>query len=217
MIKILMQGTDISKQENQSRLMNEFDKFIAEDGESLTSVYERFSTLINIMDRNEGTPKEISINTKLLNSLQPEWSKYVTLTRQKFVLEKEHFNVLYNYLSQFEPHVKSSEANKAARNHDPLALVAKNGNRNAGRSNKNQATNAGICLVQMIEEYKPNVQRIPTTYSTHGKINVECYNFNGRGHYEKDCPKPRVCYAKYFREHMLVATKDEAGVHLDEE
>ncbi|GJV89359.1 hypothetical protein Tco_1533297 [Tanacetum coccineum] len=64
-------------------------KFVAEDGESLASVYERFSTLINIMDRNEIKTIEISINTKF----------------------------------QFEPHVKASKAKKAARNHDPLALV----------------------------------------------------------------------------------------------
>ncbi|GKC68388.1 hypothetical protein Tco_1100986, partial [Tanacetum coccineum] len=90
-IKRLMQGTNISKQERYSRLMNEFDKFAAKDDESLTSVYERFSTLINIMDQNQVKPFEISINTKLLNSLQPEWSKYVTLTCQKFILEKEHY------------------------------------------------------------------------------------------------------------------------------
>ncbi|GJU62360.1 hypothetical protein Tco_1244195 [Tanacetum coccineum] len=74
--------------------MNEFDKFVVEDGESLTSVDERFSTLINIMDRNQVKPFEISINTKLLNSLQPEWSKYVTLTSQKFILEKEYYDML---------------------------------------------------------------------------------------------------------------------------
>ncbi|GJY90023.1 retrovirus-related pol polyprotein from transposon TNT 1-94 [Tanacetum coccineum] len=97
-IKRLMHGTNISKQERHSRLMNEFDKFVTEDGESLTSVNARFSTLINNMDQNEFKPKEISINTKLLNSLQPGWSKYVTLTPSK---EK-----------------------MGARNHDPLSLVA---------------------------------------------------------------------------------------------
>ncbi|GKD42923.1 hypothetical protein Tco_1267568 [Tanacetum coccineum] len=119
-----MQGTSIRKQEKHLRLMNKFDKFVAGDGKSLTSVYERFSTLINIMDRNQVKPFEISINTKLLNSLQPEWSKYVTLTRQKYILEKERYDILYDYLRQFEPHVKASKAKKVSKNHDPLALVA---------------------------------------------------------------------------------------------
>ncbi|GKA73568.1 hypothetical protein Tco_0779870 [Tanacetum coccineum] len=71
-IKRLMQGSDISQQERHSRLMNEFDKFVAVEGESLTSVYERFSTLTNVMDRNKVHPLKISLNTKFLNSLQPE-------------------------------------------------------------------------------------------------------------------------------------------------
>ncbi|GJZ84685.1 retrovirus-related pol polyprotein from transposon TNT 1-94 [Tanacetum coccineum] len=69
---------------------------------------------------------------------------------------------------------------------------AGNGNKNAGRTNRNQETNAG-------------------------KKNVQCYNYNGKGHYARECPKPRVHDAKYFREQILLATKDEAGVHLDEE
>nr|GEX56513.1 hypothetical protein [Tanacetum cinerariifolium] len=43
-IKRLMQGSDISKQERHSRLMNEFFKFVAMKGESLTSLYKRSIT-----------------------------------------------------------------------------------------------------------------------------------------------------------------------------
>ncbi|GJS92860.1 hypothetical protein Tco_0799828 [Tanacetum coccineum] len=64
---------------------------------------------------------------------------------------------------------------------------AGNGNRNAGRTNRNQEANAGNGLVQKIEEYDQNVQRVPITESIPGKTN------------------------------MLLATKDEARVHLDEE
>ncbi|GJY20080.1 hypothetical protein Tco_0392646 [Tanacetum coccineum] len=258
-----MQGTNISKQERNSRHMNEFDKLVVEDGESLTSVYERFSTLINVIDLNKVTPREISINTKFLNSLQPEWSKYVS---QKYIIKEQHFDVLYDYMSQFEPHIKVSKAKKVARNHVTLALVANlqaslsyshspqpyyvthpssvidndddyqgdiqgdaqvdklstimmllaraitqcystptnnhlrtssntmnqaviqdgrvdiqsknigyagNGNRNAGRINRNQATNARNGLVQSINEYEQNIQRVPRTESTPRKINVQ--------------------------------------------
>ncbi|GJU90302.1 hypothetical protein Tco_1302725 [Tanacetum coccineum] len=94
------------------------------EGESLTSVYERFSTLINVMDQNDVRPPDISINTRFLNSLKPEWSKYVTMTCQKYTLKTTEFDLLFDHLSQFEPHVYASKAKKSARNHDPLALVA---------------------------------------------------------------------------------------------
>ncbi|GJW96615.1 hypothetical protein Tco_0178423 [Tanacetum coccineum] len=92
--------------------------------ESLTSVYERLTTLVNVMDRNNIRPIPISINNKFLNSLQPEWSKYVTMTRQNNNLKKDEFDHLFDALSQYEPHVNASKLKKAARNHDPLALVA---------------------------------------------------------------------------------------------
>ncbi|GJY33971.1 retrovirus-related pol polyprotein from transposon TNT 1-94 [Tanacetum coccineum] len=60
-----------------------------------------------------------------------------------------------------------------------------NGNRNAGRKNKNQAFN--------------------------------CYNCNEKGLYARDCQKPRVHDAKYFREQMLLAIKDEVGSNLKDE
>ncbi|GJR14701.1 hypothetical protein Tco_0797353 [Tanacetum coccineum] len=59
--------------------MDEFDKFAAKEGESLDSVHERLTTLVNIMDRNNVRPIPVAINTKFLNCLQPEWSKYVTM------------------------------------------------------------------------------------------------------------------------------------------
>ncbi|GJY19854.1 hypothetical protein Tco_0392420 [Tanacetum coccineum] len=81
-IKRLMHGSDITKQERHSRLMNEFDKFVAMEGESVAYVYERMTTLVNVMDQNKVLPLKIYVNTKFLNSLQPEWSKYATLTQE---------------------------------------------------------------------------------------------------------------------------------------
>ncbi|GJX07958.1 hypothetical protein Tco_0195890 [Tanacetum coccineum] len=51
----------------------------SKEGESLESMYERLTTLVNIMDHNNVRPISVSINTKFLNCLQPEWSKYVTM------------------------------------------------------------------------------------------------------------------------------------------
>ncbi|GKC84839.1 integrase, catalytic region, zinc finger, CCHC-type containing protein [Tanacetum coccineum] len=204
-IKRLVQGSDISKQERHSRLLIEFDKFVAVKGESLTSVYERFSTLTNVMDRNDVRPQEISINTKFLNSLQPEWSKYVTMTRQKYTLETTKFDLLFDHLSQFESNFNASKAKKAARNHDPLALVA---NSYAHSSNSMQVLHTLV--------YHNHIMN-PRAESTPGKTNIQCYNYNEKGHYVCECPKPKVHDAKYFKEQMLLATKDEAGVHLDKE
>nr|GEV71943.1 hypothetical protein [Tanacetum cinerariifolium] len=72
-------------------------------------------------------------------------------------------------------------------------------------------------LVQKIEEYDQNVQRVLRTESTLGKTNVQCYNCNGKGHYTRECPKTKVRDAKYFKEQMLLPAKYKAGVNLDAE
>ncbi|GKC59825.1 hypothetical protein Tco_1087423 [Tanacetum coccineum] len=77
-IKRLMFGSDVTSHVRPSRLMDEFDKFAAKEGESVESVYERLTMLVNIMDRNNVRPIPVSINSKFLNCLQPEWRKYVT-------------------------------------------------------------------------------------------------------------------------------------------
>ncbi|GJY28315.1 hypothetical protein Tco_0404082 [Tanacetum coccineum] len=96
----------------------------AKEGELLESVYERLTTLVNIMDRNNVRPISVSINTKFLNFLQPEWSKYVIMVRHNQTGKTVSYDMLYDSLVQFEPHVLASKAKKAAKNHDPLALIA---------------------------------------------------------------------------------------------
>nr|GFA33538.1 hypothetical protein [Tanacetum cinerariifolium] len=124
-IRRLMYAFEKTKQQRHSRLVDKFDKFVAVEGESLSSVYERLSTLVNVMELDNICPLQISINTKFLNLLQPEWSKYVTMTRQNANIKSTDFDDLFDSLSQYEPHVIASRAKKAARNHDPLALVAR--------------------------------------------------------------------------------------------
>ncbi|GJY83687.1 hypothetical protein Tco_0497063 [Tanacetum coccineum] len=80
--------------------------------------------LVNIMDRNNVRPIPVSINTKFLNCLQPGWSKYVTMVRHNQTGETISYDMLYDSLVQFEPRVLASKVKKAAKNHDPLALIA---------------------------------------------------------------------------------------------
>ncbi|GKF61104.1 gag-pol polyprotein [Tanacetum coccineum] len=47
--------------------------------------------------------------------------------------------------------------------------------------------------------------------------NVQCYNCSEKGHYARNCSKPRVQDSKYFMEQMLLAKHDEAGVILTDE
>ncbi|GJX13865.1 retrovirus-related pol polyprotein from transposon TNT 1-94 [Tanacetum coccineum] len=97
-VERLMRGTIQNKVDREIRFTNEFDQFVAEPGEAL-----------------------------FLNSLQPEWLKYVTQVRLTKQLTVDSFDDLFDYLQQFKKLVNASRAKKLEKSHDPLALVANMG------------------------------------------------------------------------------------------
>ncbi|GKD28982.1 hypothetical protein Tco_1239760 [Tanacetum coccineum] len=74
-VERLMRGTIQNQVDRETRFTNEFDQFVAEPGESLVSVYNRFAQLMNDLERNNMKFPTVLVNTKFLNSLQPEWLK----------------------------------------------------------------------------------------------------------------------------------------------
>ncbi|GKE52360.1 hypothetical protein Tco_1487516, partial [Tanacetum coccineum] len=65
----------------------------------------------------------LQVNTKFLNSLPPEWSKFVTDFKLVKDLHTTNFDQLYAYLQQHELHANEVRIMRE-RNHDLLALVA---------------------------------------------------------------------------------------------
>ncbi|GJT47921.1 hypothetical protein Tco_0974078 [Tanacetum coccineum] len=76
--------------------------FTSTDGELIGSYYHRFLKLMNDFKRNKHFPGKISSNLKFLNNLQPEWRRHVE--------------------------VNELRAERLARAHDPLALMANSNN-----------------------------------------------------------------------------------------
>ncbi|GJU57487.1 hypothetical protein Tco_1235253 [Tanacetum coccineum] len=113
--------------DRETRFNNEFNQFVAKPREALMSVYNRFAQLMNDLERNGIKYPSVTVNTKFLNCLQPEWLKYVTQVRLAKRLTKDSYDNLFDYLQQFEKLVNASRAKKLEKSHDPLALVAHTG------------------------------------------------------------------------------------------
>ncbi|GJW92246.1 hypothetical protein Tco_0169799 [Tanacetum coccineum] len=92
-------------------------------GETLHKYYLRFTQLINDMNIYNIKIEQFQVNTKFLNSLSPEWSKFVTDVKLVKDLHTTNFDQLYAYLEQHKLY-----ANEVCllreRNQDPLAFVA---------------------------------------------------------------------------------------------
>ncbi|GJY77234.1 retrovirus-related pol polyprotein from transposon TNT 1-94 [Tanacetum coccineum] len=122
-IQLLMQGTSLTKHERECKLYDEFYKFAYKKGKTLRNFYLIFSMLLNDMNIYNMKLEQFQVNTKFLNTLPPEWSKFVTYVKLVRDLHTTNIDQLHAYLGQHEFH-----ANKVClmheRNLDPLALVA---------------------------------------------------------------------------------------------
>ncbi|GJW27832.1 hypothetical protein Tco_0044707 [Tanacetum coccineum] len=107
-VKLLMQGKKISLKEKECKLYDEFDKFTFVKGETLYQYYWRFSQLINNINVIDMSMRVVQVNTKFLNSLPPEWSKFVTNVKLARDLHTTNYDQLYSYLEQHEVHANET-------------------------------------------------------------------------------------------------------------
>nr|GEW98192.1 integrase, catalytic region, zinc finger, CCHC-type, peptidase aspartic, catalytic [Tanacetum cinerariifolium] len=103
-IQLLMQGTSLTKQERECKLYDEFDKFTYKKGETLHEFYLIFSLLLNEMNIYNMKLEQFQVNTKFLNTLPLEWSKFVTDVKLVWDLHTTNIDQLHAYLGQHEFH-----------------------------------------------------------------------------------------------------------------
>ncbi|GJR11391.1 integrase, catalytic region, zinc finger, CCHC-type containing protein [Tanacetum coccineum] len=85
--------------------------------------YWRFAQLINNMNVINMSMRAVQVNTKFLNNLPPEWSKFVIDVKLVRDLNTTNYDQLYSYLEQHEMHANETRLIRE-RYQDPLAFVA---------------------------------------------------------------------------------------------
>ncbi|GJZ41545.1 retrovirus-related pol polyprotein from transposon TNT 1-94 [Tanacetum coccineum] len=281
-----MRGTVQNKVDRETRFNNEFDKFVVAPREALVSIYNHFAQLMNDLERNGITFPLVTVNTKFLNYLQPEWLKAKKL-------EKSH-----------DPLALIAHTGSSSRTTSPYYVIHPSSvvdydddyQGDAVQNNsEDPLTSAMILLAHACDNPRisvlrwmllidlwslfactglpeiylcpvwgcdnaitqhfsnPTNNRLHTSSNTKNQAivqadrvhiqsknsgndgmytrrsyvqeevikgtiaNVQCYNCSEKGHYARNCPKPRVRDSKYFIEQMLLAKQDEAGVTLTNE
>nr|GFA77278.1 hypothetical protein [Tanacetum cinerariifolium] len=88
------------------------------------------------------TMQQVQVNTKFLNALPSEWSKFITDVKLAKSLYTTNYDHLYAYLSQHERHANEVRIVREIYL-DPLALVAGNGYVKSGHQRKKDKTEHG--------------------------------------------------------------------------
>ncbi|GJZ97937.1 retrovirus-related pol polyprotein from transposon TNT 1-94 [Tanacetum coccineum] len=205
---------------------------------TLVSVYNRFAQLMNDLERNDIIFPLVIVNTKFLNCLQPEWLKYVTQVHLAKRLTEDTFDDLFDYLQQNatpyyvthpssvvdydDDYQKDVQTNYEDPPTSAMLLLAHAITQNFSNPTNNRLrTSSNTKNQEIVQGDKINIQSMNSgnngRNTRRSTTNVQCYNCSEKGHYARNCSKPRVQDSKYFMEQMLLAKHDEAEVILTDE
>ncbi|GKE03230.1 hypothetical protein Tco_1395248 [Tanacetum coccineum] len=121
--RIYEELADKEKIQRECKLCNKLDRFTSEKGETIHTYYLLFAQLINDMNTIRMTMEKLQVNTKFVNNLQPEWSKFVIDVKLAKDMHESKLDQLYAYLGHNE--VLANEVRMIReRFPDPLALIA---------------------------------------------------------------------------------------------
>ncbi|GKA67220.1 uncharacterized mitochondrial protein-like protein [Tanacetum coccineum] len=234
-VERLMRGTIQNQVDRETRFTNEFDQFVAEPGESLVSVYNRFAQLMNDLERNNMKFPTVSQFEKLVNvSREKKLEKY----HDPLALVAHTGSSSRNTSSYYVTHPTSvvdyedeyHEDDVHTNSEDPLAsamlLLARAITQKFSTPTNNcLRTSSNTRNQAIIQRDRVNIQSMNS--GSAGRNNRRAYVQeeiieglnapNETKNVQRNCPKPRVRDSKYFMEQMLLAKQDEARVILTDE
>ncbi|GKD85958.1 hypothetical protein Tco_1357112, partial [Tanacetum coccineum] len=230
-VKKLMEGTELTKQERESKLANEFDRFTSKKGETIQLYYmSRFVTgvkqtrnlhevsfdqLYAYLKQNEPDANESQYNPQVPIAAQeqpyipqPAYEPPCVYQQPPAVSQQPPARPTSPDLEFIVPTFLPML--------DPIASLNKDGRvvvQNVqGRQSQGYTGNAGrdrgtgtTGVVRTIGDLNANPSKV-----------IKCYNYRGEGHNAKQCTaKKWVKYYEWFKENMLLAQQQEAGIKID--
>ncbi|GJX10843.1 hypothetical protein Tco_0200702 [Tanacetum coccineum] len=71
-VKMLLEGSELTKEDRESQLYDDFEHFRQHKGETIHDYYVRFAKLINDMRNIKMTMSRMQLNSKFINNMLPE-------------------------------------------------------------------------------------------------------------------------------------------------
>nr|GEX50779.1 retrovirus-related Pol polyprotein from transposon TNT 1-94 [Tanacetum cinerariifolium] len=130
-VQMLLEGSELTKEDRESQLYEDFEHFKQHKEESIHDYYIRFAKLINDMRNIKMTMSKLQLNSKFVNNMLPEWGRFVTAIKLNRGLRDSNYDQLFAYLKQHEAHAIENKMllerlsqSIAQPTSDPLALLS---------------------------------------------------------------------------------------------
>nr|GEW43306.1 retrovirus-related Pol polyprotein from transposon TNT 1-94 [Tanacetum cinerariifolium] len=78
-VKMLLEGSELTKEDRESQLYDDFEHFRQHKGEIIHDYYVWFAKLINDMRNIKMTMSRMQLNSKFVNNMLPEWENKMML------------------------------------------------------------------------------------------------------------------------------------------
>nr|GEV50996.1 hypothetical protein [Tanacetum cinerariifolium] len=106
---MLLEGLELTKEDRESQLYDDFEHFYQRKGETIHDYYVRFAKLINDMQNIKMTMSRMQLNSKFVNNMLPEWRRFVTAVKLNKGLRDYNYDQLCAYLKQREAHANENK------------------------------------------------------------------------------------------------------------
>ncbi|GJU65297.1 hypothetical protein Tco_1247132 [Tanacetum coccineum] len=126
-VKMLLEGLELTKEDRESQLYDDFKHFRQHKGKTIHDYYVRFAKLINNMRNINMTMSRMQLNSKFVNNMLPECGRFVTTVKLNRGLRESNYDQLYAYLKQHEAHTNEKKMmldRFTQHTVDPLALMS---------------------------------------------------------------------------------------------
>ncbi|GJT00885.1 hypothetical protein Tco_0822054 [Tanacetum coccineum] len=157
-VKMILEGSELTKDDRESQLYDEFEHFRQIKGETIQGYYVRFTKLINDMRNIKMTMSRMQLNSKFVNNMLPEWSRFITKFKLNRCLKESNYDQLYAYFKQHEVHANENRIMMERfiqPNNDPLALVSDASAQHSSTENLIESLSNSLAL--LTQSYKSHL------------------------------------------------------------
>ncbi|GJW37303.1 retrovirus-related pol polyprotein from transposon TNT 1-94, partial [Tanacetum coccineum] len=214
-VKMLLARSELTKEDRESQLYNEFERFKMLPGENINEYYVRFHKLVNDMRNIRMTMPNIQLNSKFVNNMSPDRIGLYTQTDEILdTLTKQVAFLAQSFrvnLPQTNNQLRTSSNTRNQATVQDGRVVVQNVQGRQNQNQRNFARGAGAAGNGGAQNRAGNAN------AGQGKP-IKCYNCNGLRHIARNCTQPKHPQNfDYFKDKMLLMQAQENGAVLDEE
>ncbi|BAT89667.1 hypothetical protein VIGAN_06068300 [Vigna angularis var. angularis] len=206
-LRVTHEGTEDVKRARKNTLIQEYEMFRMQPGETISDVQKRFIHIVNHLTGLGKTFDTDELNVKFLKSLDRSWQPKVTAISESQNLTQMSMPILFGKLREHELELRRLTAEEDQGKRKTLAFKSeiskgKNSKRIEDDDSDDDEENMSLMIKKFAKfmKAKGKDKYREERKENHGSSSsIKCYGCGERGHVKTDCPKNKKSEEKKER------------------